>query len=458
LSKVLYPHQRRIIKWMRDNERGGIFVEMRLGKTLATIRRLKWANPKRTLIVAPSSAIGSWVDEYEDEGMDDPSLLLGTYSQRKKELDRGNPICIINQFGWLALPEITKAKFDAVVIDESSFIKNPFTKITEFYTENFRDAQFRYCLTGTPNPESRDDFFPQICFAKGNFLGYECKKYWDYKYALFRVNAKMRWMSFPRRGTQERVIKEIADNSIIIRRKDAGLDRKKIRTIRRIEFDGSIRNTYNLLLNDFILRLEGRPDERLLWKTTQFIRLWQLCAGVDPDGNLIWRGKLYELISLLEGELKDKQVVVWFQFRASITHASAELRKFSITHGVMTGGQTYGEREEIRKLFKEGKYRILLMQESVGRTGMNLSVADVAIYYTAPISMTAKTQTEDRILSLNKNGPLLYIHLTVKDSIEEHILKRVKDKKFESRQDLETAIRYIAKDSKGAMKRYVKKR
>ena len=99
------------------------------------------------------------------------------------------------------------------------------------------------------------------------------------------------------------------------------------------------------------------------------------------------------------------------------------------------------------------------MQESVGRTGMNLSVADVAIYYTTPISMTAKTQTEDRILSMKKTGPLLYIHLTVNDSIEEHILKRVKDKKFESARDLEAAIRRVAlEQSRGAMKRYVRKR
>jgi len=459
VSKVLYPHQRRIIKWMRKNERGGLFVEMRLGKTLATLRRLKWANPKRTLIVAPASAIGSWVDEYEEEGMDDPSLLIGTYTQRKKELDRGNPVCIINQFGWLSLPEIATAGFDAVVVDESSFLKNPFTKISEFYTSHFREAQYRYVLTGTPNPESKDDFFTQLCFAKGDFLGFPADKYWTYKYSMYKVNSAHPWMSFPKRGTKERVEQEIADNSIIIRRKDVGLDRKKIRTIRRVTFDGSIRNVYKVLLEDFLLRIEGKEEERILWKTTQFIRMWQLCAGVSPDGDLIWRGKLCELIYLLEGELKDKQVVVWFQFRASITHASLELRKFNISHGVMTGGQSHAERDALRKDFTAGKRRVLLMQESVGRTGMNLSVADVAIYYTTPISMTAKTQTEDRILSMKKTGPLLYIHLTVNDSIEEHILKRVKDKKFESARDLEAAIRRVAlEQSRGAMKRYVRKR
>jgi hypothetical protein len=40
----------------------------------------------------------------------------------------------------------------------------------------------------------------------------------------------------------------------------------------------------------------------------------------------------------------------------------------------------------------------------------------------------ARVQTEDRILSLKKKTPLLYVDLVVKDSVDEDVLDLLKDK------------------------------
>jgi SNF2 family DNA or RNA helicase len=64
-----------------------LFMEMRLGKTFTTIRRIKLIKEcKRNLIVCPYSAFTAWKDELIREEEPEPVELVGTRSQRLKLL------------------------------------------------------------------------------------------------------------------------------------------------------------------------------------------------------------------------------------------------------------------------------------------------------------------------------------------------------------------------------------
>ena len=70
----LRPYQEQGVAYANRIRNPALFFQMRLGKTLPTIRwakSLKPRNPRaglRALVVAPSGALGSWTRELELEG------------------------------------------------------------------------------------------------------------------------------------------------------------------------------------------------------------------------------------------------------------------------------------------------------------------------------------------------------------------------------------------------------
>lgn len=73
--------------------------------------------------------------------------------------------------------------------------------------------------------------------------------------------------------------------------------------------------------------------------------------------------------------------------------------------------------------------------------GMRLDAADTAIYYSEPCSFLARQQTEDRIVSVAKKAPLLYLFLSVRDSVDEDIHFVLSQKAYRSDLTLTRALR-----------------
>ncbi|GAF93420.1 unnamed protein product, partial [marine sediment metagenome] len=198
-----WAHQVDAMNYCRQEKHPALFMDMRLGKNLVTIRRIKMYKPLdadqglRVLIVPPGSAIESWEEDLDLEGETDVSLIMAsTRKKRKQLLMDGHKWNIINKEGFLAVPEIggrehcelcggsgknpeTKkscgrchglgsigmgelpVNWDAAVLDESTSIKNPKAKITKFFLRTFRDCPHRWILAGMPNPEGPLEFWSQ---------------------------------------------------------------------------------------------------------------------------------------------------------------------------------------------------------------------------------------------------------------------------------------------------------
>jgi len=187
----LRPYQLEAFKYSMQTENPALFMEMRLGKTLVAIRRIKLYVPQdpkqglKVLIIAPNSTLTSWEDELTLEGIGDPVHLAGKRADRLAKLVGPGNWFLINPEGCIPIKDNTASgvfcelladhPWDVVLLDESTFIKNPNTKITKFLLNNFRDVPHRWILTGTPNPEGPLDFFSQFKFLnndetfKGNY-------------------------------------------------------------------------------------------------------------------------------------------------------------------------------------------------------------------------------------------------------------------------------------------------
>ena len=427
VKRRLHQHQVAAFGYARTQQHPALFLEMRLGKTLIAIRTIQLQKLRHILVVAPSSALGDWHRELDLEGEQDVCLLLGTREQRQHALEASHKWYLFNKEGWLALPQVREMPWDAVILDESTFIKNPRARITRFYCSNFRSVPHRWILTGTPNPESELDFFCQFLWLDGGetFHSHNFYAYRQQHYKPIGFN----WV--PRAGVVQDIIRRVAKRAFVLRRKDVQLDSPRVYERRMLTLPPDLRETYTKAEESFVLEVEGVDRQITKWIIEQYTWLRQLCGGFI-QGSAVWNGKIQELVSLLQGELARQRVVVWFRFNAELQGCNSTLQKLGISTLSITGDDPVLRRQERIMAFREGRARILLLQVGCSQYGVDLSCADTAIYYSSPLDRQTRAQSEDRIVSVQQKRPVLFIDLLVEDSVDKDIYALLKGKALRS--------------------------
>jgi hypothetical protein len=141
----LMKHQREALERFSRSDELALFFDMRLGKTLTTYHWVKARRFRDVLVIAPLSAHEGW----HDLGFDPV-----TYQKLVKD------------------PSIYKMRWDCVVLDESTMIKNPRSKAAKVAQRHLARARGRAILTGIPTPEKLMDAYMQMAFLRGGtFMG-----------------------------------------------------------------------------------------------------------------------------------------------------------------------------------------------------------------------------------------------------------------------------------------------
>lgn len=441
MPKVMMPHQRDILRYSLIVQHPAVFAEMRLGKTLSTIRRLQMYTPRgnklRFLIVAPNSALGSWERELKDDGETDIVFLQGTRKQRLALLESDDWIwALINKEGWRSIPEIARELWDAVVADESTFLKNPQAKVTRFFLSNFRAVPHRWALTGMPNPEGPLDLWCQLAFLDGHAFG--CDSYWKHRARHYEPDSSgFGWT--PKPGVAEMMQAELGSRAFCLRRRDAGMVTRRVYERREVELPKKLRDAYSDAEKLFVLEYDEAEVKRTVWATERWHWMRRLCAGF-VDRKLVWPGKIKELVSLARGELYGEQVVVWFAYNAEIYECAKALRAANVRAEVMVGETKPERRRALENHFRKGWFRVFLIQEMLGESGLDLSTADTAMYFSNNPGYFARVESEARIEHPKKTTPCLYIDLVAKDTVEEVISENLLIKGYRSQSMFDRAV------------------
>jgi len=430
--RPLLKHQAEAEARMAGAEQLGIFWEMRLGKTLFTIRHveaLRLDGP--VLVVAPLSVLGTWQDELDREGI--PSALLdGKAEDRFTDIDAAREFdCrwfLVNYEGIIssghrnargkpmAVPSpLAQRDWAVVVLDESTRIRNPSAMATRIAQEWLARAPARFILSGMPCPEGPLDYFEQMRFLHGRFLG--CANWWQFRNLSHEPGfTDWDWICKPHMHT---VIRDaVHKNSLVLRRRDAGMGNRRIYQRRWCRLPGWLQVAYNRAEREFAL-----GDAETNYHIVVNSWLHQLAGGFpksqkgfDADH------KADELFSLVEGELLRTPAIVWFRYNREIEMVSARLRKRGHRHHVMTGLVPPAKRWADVAAFQKGDGDLYLLQLACGKMGIDLSRADAAIYFSNSFEYEARAQSEARIEHPTKrNRPLLYIDLVTADTIDEDL-------------------------------------
>jgi len=331
-----------------------------------------------------------------------------------------------------ATPEIFDLGWHAVVLDESTAIRYPKTGITKDITRNFHTVPLKAILTGAPAPEDLLDYYCQFQFLHGSFLG--CSNYWDFRHKFFSPDSPERQPNrvygwYPKPGSRDLIKQMVHSLADVLTRKQAGLDVQKIYEVRTVEASPEQKKVFKSLKRDFMAEINGNLY-KTKWVVAQFGWLSRVAAGFAPDGSLLSSRKVDELVKLLTGELRLEQVVVWFRFTAELKEARRRLLSASVAATSMIGATPPSLRGERVAEFQSGKVRVMLCQQKLGAYGLDMSAASTAIYYSNWYSGLLRVQSEDRIVSMIKKDPKLYIDLITRGSIDEHALQLIREKKL----------------------------
>lgn len=428
--RPLLPHQVDAAKYAYGRKRIALFMEMRLGKTMVTIRWVTSYVGYKALIIAPLTVLVSWYDELLLEGIPSAHIHMITGSKLNRLNNvrlQGGHWNLMNYEGLLSCSEIADLKWTHVILDESTRIRSPQTQTTNLSCNRFRFVPHKAILSGLPNPESSLDYFCQFKFLYGQFFGE--KNFWYFRKKFYQ---RFGYDWIPRKGTLAKIKKEVHLLSFVLTRKQAGIGSRKMYEKCVIPMTPIQKVVYKRCEKDFAFEYEGQKFSTK-WIPVKLQWLSRIAGGFTPELQLVSEAKVKEVYRLLTEELKNENVVIWFHFNKELFYVKKYLREKGITVTSISGSNEYEERDKRVKKFQAGKCRVICCQVKCGRYGLNLANSSTAIYFSNNYEMEDRKQSEDRIVHPSKKEPLLIIDMIMENTIDETVLKTLKEKNINSR-------------------------
>ena len=402
----LFNYQKEALKYTFKTDSPALFMDMRLGKSVVYVFRSR-SYKGRNLIVCPISAFLGWT-----ELLPDHVILYGSRTERLDKLRETHKYYIINWDGFRIIPEIASLNWNSIVLDESTQIKSPTSSTSKFFCRFFRNVKYKWILSGTPDLEDPMDLIQQL-----NFI-YDFHNYYTFRQKYCYPSGS--FLDFkPNTQGQYKLAKGLA-GCFVKKRHEVNFLCTKIYQKKVLILPDRIRKIYDTCEEEFILEYKDY-SLKTLYSAQRAIWLRLLSSGIlqtakDPNlHKLVWKTKIDALVELLN--TIQEQVIVWTTFRIEFEY----LQKAITDAAFINGSTPVKARADIIKNFNLGKFKRLVAQPECFKFGADFSKASCMIYFSQPNSAITRSQTEDRVVHLNKKNPVLIMDLLVKDTVDEDI-------------------------------------
>ena len=415
-----------------------LLMEMGTGKTITSIAIVGKAyltgKIKRLLILAPKSIVAVWEDEFS-KFADFPyslSVLSGT-SQNKAKLLKGIlhsglEVAVVN---YDSVPLIEKEFIawhpDFLICDESSKIKNPTAKMSKATYRIAKVCKYRLILTGTPIQNNPLDFFSQYKVLDDRIFG---KSFYAFKneYAVLGTyNQPIGWRKLPE------LVKKAHSIAFRVTKAEALDLPDTIDEIRPVTLEDKAQKLYKAFVKESYMEL-SKGEVTATNILTRLLRLQQITGGfIRPDEESeryeqISSAKLDALEDIIDTAISEnKKLVVIARFIPEIREICRMLDKKKIKYGHICG-EVKDRAAEVERFQNEPDCMIFVGQLQTVSMGLTLTAASTMVFYSLSYNFADYSQAKARIHRIGQKNNCLYIHLVVKNTVDETVLKVLEQK------------------------------
>lgn len=436
-----FPYQHEAFEEIKDKEYAAIFHEQGLGKTKIAIDLLlywlKFRDIDTVLIVTKKTLVKNWVEEFGVHTNLRPKVLDSNKRSNFYVFNSRADVVVTNfetvsgESERMAL--FLKTRNVAIIIDESTKIKNPESKLTQDFFSLAPLFKIRIIMTGTPVANRPYDLWAQVFFLDHgkslgtdfnsfkletnltNSLGQSEKKRELFEDSVSHIFEKLKDFS----------VRETKNSGII------SLPTKKYVTF-YTDFEDEQRRIYEEIRQEMSTTLR-RGDVSLLDESQDSLKRLLRLVQVASNPRLL--DDRYDSISGKEQVLDDlihdivqsgEKVIVWSGFTDNIDYFC---KKYKGEGSVkITGKMNVDERGRSVDNFKHGDAKILFATPQSAKEGLTLTVANNCIFYDRGFNLDDYLQAQDRIHRISQKRQCNIYNLIISDSIDVWIDKLLKAK------------------------------
>ena len=413
MSSFLRSYQKVIANQALNNEGYGIFMDTGTGKTLTFLEIAKHLG--KALVLCPLSVIETaWIDDCNQFY---PELkIINCWGNSKKEriekLNTQADIYMMNYETFKILKnEIAKCDFECMCVDESSVMKNMKAQITSDILSMTDIIPRRFVLSGTPNPNSNLELFPQMKFVMPNLFG-NSFYWWQATYFHQDMTDPHRW--FQTQDDKDRLFNRLSEGSVFLKKEDCVDLPPKVFEVKRFELGKEQKKYYDDMIRD----IQDNINEWSKFEfTAKLMKLREIVSGfvIDKDGSITdFNTNKDKLLESSFEEIGDKPVIVWCQFQYEINRLAKKYNGVALTSKTK-------DRDNIIRQFKNGDIKRLFTHPKLLGKGLTFVNCTYNIYYSLSFSYEEYRQSQDRIHRIGQNNKCTYIILQGKNTIDEKI-------------------------------------
>jgi superfamily II DNA or RNA helicase len=438
LQATLRPYQAEGLGWLQFLRRhglGGILADdMGLGKTVQTLAHLLLEREagrlrRPSLIVAPVSVLGNWVQEIRRFAPGLASLIIqGTRrGEALAAIESADIILIGYPLLLIESETLLRHEFCFVILDEAQTIKNPQTQVSQ--VARALRAEHRLCLTGTPMENHLGELWSLCEFVQPGLLGDRSAFQRHYRTPIEKGGNASRAAALSQRV-----------RPFLLRRTKDAVARDlpaKVQIVEVIDFDDLQRDFYDGIRLGQHRRVRAAIEDRGLERSRitvldALLKLRQACCDPrlvsrDPPSQRIPSAKLDWLATTLPELIAEgRRILLFSQFTSMLHLIEALVKDLSIPHCVLTG-KTRGRTELVRR-FQAGAVPLFLISLKAGGTGLNLTAADTVIHYDPWWNPMVEAQATDRAHRIGQQRTVFVYKLIARRTVEEKIMQLQSDK------------------------------
>lgn len=462
-----YKHQQVEFDRHRDDDRRALLWQMRTGKTkavldLACYRAADRFDVGAVLVIAPNGVHVNWVrrqlpvhvwgcvpyvahawqasEAHRPEHaagiervMSAPDGTLAVLTVNSESILQDKPAKLIARF-----IRKYRARGIMLVVDESHDFRSPGSKRTKRARTLHQYCRVVRILTGTSVDNSPLAAYAQFELLGKGTLGFQRFAEFEAEYAEYETVRTKGGRQFPSLSgyrNLDDLQERIARHASVVLREDVDDMPDLVVTERTVALEPGHAEMYRKLLKDMILELEDAGEVTAADGGVRLVKLQQVLSGwtVNDDGelvDLVSDGENPRLRAMLVEVKAQAKSIVWCQFREDIRRVRRALEADGIRcveyHGAVT---SQARRQEAIDAFQnDPSVRVFVGQPRAGGAGLDLSAADLVLWYSHTFDLITRNQANERGTQIGGKTVAL-TDLVTPRSVDEHILGTLQEKR-----------------------------